>query len=423
MSSNKNILLRIDWITVFIYFALVLFGWINIYSAKYNEEVNLSLLESTYSKQSVFIGLSLLIITFVFVLEAKFYERFASVFYMGAIGLLLGLFALGNTIAGETSWYNFGGIGLQPSEFAKSATVLAIAKFLSDIQTNLKQEFKDQLKAFAIIFVPVLIILVQSDEGSALVYLSLLIVLYREGLPNIYIYAALTLGLIFIATVAVGILWTSVGIGLLVLVLYIFRFIRIKRFRLILHLIIAGALVGFSFFSDYFFNNILEPYQQDRINLALGKKEKVTTVGRSYNTDQSIIAIGSGGISGKGWMSGTQTKGDFVPEQHTDYIFSTIGEEWGFVGCFAVILTYAFLIIRIMVIAERQKNKFSRIYGYGVACILFTHFAINIGMVIGIMPTIGIPLPYISYGGSSLWGFTILLFIFLKLDANRINEW
>ena len=421
MSSSRNIILRIDWISIVVFLCLVVIGWANIYSAKYTEEAALTFFESTHGKQFSFIVLSFALIIFLFSLEAKFYERFASVFYLLAIALLLGLFVFGKTRSGETSWYNFGAIGLQPSEFAKSATAIAIAKFLSDISTNLRQRFIDQIKAFTIIFVPVLIILIQSDEGSALVYLSLIFVLYREGLPSIYFNAVISFALIFILTIAFGIVWVSIGIFIFLLFLFIKKSLKLKRFRKAIYLGLLAVMIGFSFFSNYFFDKVLQPHQQDRINLVLGKE--VTTAGRDYNTNQSLIAIGSGGLFGKGWLSGTQTKGDFVPEQHTDYIFSTIGEEWGFIGSFSVIFLYAFLIIRILFIAERQKNSFSRIYGYGVASILFTHFAINIGMVIGLAPTIGIPLPFVSYGGSSLWGFTVLLFVFLKLDANRINEW
>lgn len=421
MSSSRNILLRVDWISVIVFLCLVIIGWANVYSAKYTEEAALTFFESTHGKQLSFVVLSFALITFLFSLEAKFYERFASVFYLLALVLLLGLFVFGKTRSGETSWYNFGSIGLQPSEFAKSATALAIAKFLSDISTNLRQRFLDQVKAFIIIFVPVLIILIQSDEGSALVYLSLIFVLYREGLPAIYFNAVISFALIFILTIAFGVVWVSIGIGVFLLALFLKRGLKLKRFRKLIYLGLLVVMMGFSYFSSYFFDEVLQPHQQDRINLVLGKE--VTTAGRDYNTNQSLIAIGSGGLFGKGWLSGTQTKGDFVPEQHTDYIFSTIGEEWGFMGSLTVIFLYAFLIIRILFIAERQKNNFSRIYGYGVASILFTHFAINIGMVIGLVPTIGIPLPFVSYGGSSLWGFTILLFVFLKLDANRINEW
>ncbi len=411
--------LQIDWITVGLYLVLIAIGWINIYSASINDPVTHFFdFNQIYIKQLFFIGLSLLLIFFILALDVKFYERFSSVIYLASILSLLGLFIFGKNVNGATSWYAIGSFTFQPSEFAKIATALALAKYVSDIQTDIK-DIKDQLRAFLIIAIPALLIIPQPDPGSALVYAAFLFPLYREGLPSWYLLVGFIFAGLFVATLAFGVAWVVSAIFITLAVLFFRKRKKRPSKRMYLLALIAG--IGFVFSVNYIFYNVFEQRHRDRFNLVLGKK--VDAKGIGYNTKQSEIAIGSGGWFGKGWTQGTQTKGNFVPEQHTDYIFSTVGEEWGFVGSLTVVLLFVFLIIRLLILSERQKSQFSRVYGYSVAAILFVHFFVNIGMVTGLLPTIGIPLPFFSYGGSGLWGFTILLFIFIRLDAsNYINR-
>ena len=410
---------KFDWLTILIYLALVYIGWVNIYSASYNDAITSFFdFSQVYTKQLVWICLSFILIIFILAIEAKFYERFSSIIYIISLVSLLGLFVLGKNVNGATSWYFLGGFSIQPSEFAKAATALALAKFASDIQSNLKV-FKYQLRALLIIILPALFIIPQPDPGSALVFLALVLPLYREGLHYIYLLLGFIIAALFIATLAFGISWVAIGILLITGLIFLKK--RKKRPKILKYGIIAITLIGFSLSVNYIFENVLEQRHRDRFNIVLGKD--IDTKGIGYNTNQSEIAIGSGGWTGKGWLQGTQTKGKFVPEQDTDYIFSTVGEEWGFIGSIGVIVLFLALIFRILILAERQKSQYSRVYGYSVASILFIHFFINIGMVTGLLPTIGIPLPFFSYGGSGLWGFTILLFIFIRLDAsNFINR-
>jgi len=408
---------KYDWITIFIYIALVAIGWINIYSASFNEaSTSFFDVKQVYTKQLMFICLSVLLIIFILAIEAKFYERFSSIIYLIALFSLLGLFLFGKNINGATSWYAVGGFTIQPSEFAKVATSLALAKYVSDIQIDLLT-YQDQIKSLIIVFLPAILIIPQPDPGSALVYLALIFALYREGLPTIYLLFSFIVAALFVATLSFGTVWVSLLI-LLITGIIIFKSEKKSIFK---YGILAVACIGFSISVNFIFENVLEQRHRDRFNIVLGKQVDTKSIG--YNTNQSEIAIGSGGWTGKGWLQGTQTKGKFVPEQDTDYIFSTVGEEWGFIGSMGVVLLFLFLIIRLLILSERQKSQFSRIYGYSVASILFFHFFINIGMVSGLLPTIGIPLPFFSYGGSGLWGFTILLFIFIRLDAsNYINH-
>lgn len=408
---------KYDWVTIFIYIALVAIGWINIYSASFNEaSTSFFDVKQVYTKQLMFICLSVLLIIFILAIEAKFYERFSSIIYLIALFSLLGLFLFGKNINGATSWYAVGGFTIQPSEFAKVATSLALAKYVSDIQIDLLT-YQDQIKSLIIVFLPAILIIPQPDPGSALVYLALIFALYREGLPTIYLLFSFIVAALFVATLSFGTVWVSLLI-LLITGIIIFKTEKKSIFK---YGILAIACIGFSFSVNFIFENVLEQRHRDRFNIVLGKQVDTKSIG--YNTNQSEIAIGSGGWTGKGWLQGTQTKGKFVPEQDTDYIFSTVGEEWGFIGSMGVVVLFLFLIIRLLILSERQKSQFSRIYGYSVASILFFHFFINIGMVSGLLPTIGIPLPFFSYGGSGLWGFTILLFIFIRLDAsNYINH-
>jgi rod shape determining protein RodA len=421
---KTNIFAGIDWILVLFYFVLVLFGWINIYAATVTES-NREIFDFTtlYGKQLEWIGLSFILIFFIISIDSKFYERFSGIFYVFSILSLAGLFIFGSTINGATSWYNFGSFSLQPAEFAKAATVLALANFLNEPNKDLTS-LKSQLSAVFIILLPAILIILQPDAGSALIYFSLIIVLYREGLSAYYLVIGLVAIVLFIITLYAG-FTTSILIiyGLLTLFfVYIINFKKIKLKRDWTKVIILYIVTGLFMYSvDYVFNNVFEQRHRDRFSILLGKTSDNQGIG--YNTDQSMITIGSGGLTGKGFLEGDRTQGNFVPEQHTDYIFSTVGEEWGFLGSSAVIIIFVALLLRIVQMAEKQKSTFSRVFGYSVASIFFVHFLINIGMVIGLLPTIGIPLPFFSYGGSSLWGFTILLFIFIRLDADKTYEW
>lgn len=424
---GNNVLRRIDWLTIFLFLMLVAIGWVNIYSSTFSES-NPSIFDfgQLYGKQLFFILVSLVVAFLLLALEASFYERFSSVLYIVSLVLLLGLFIFGKTIAGATSWYDLGFFNLQPSEFAKSTTALALAKYLSDIQTDIKR-VKHQFYAFLIILIPALLIIPQPDPGSALVFFSLVFVLFREGLPLWYLGIGLLAILVFICTLMFGTIWVGIGLAVLIALFLMIKKPSVRVPTLPLVVMVISAIL-FSLSVDLVYNKVFEQRHRDRFALWLrlekdpDKLEEIRkTIG--YNTYQSEKAIESGGFFGKGFLEGTRTKGDFVPEQHTDYIFSTVGEEWGFLGTATVVILFTILLLRLVVLAERQKTDFSRMYGYGVISILLIHYAINIGMVIGILPTIGIPLPFFSYGGSGLLGFTLLLFVFLKLDANRMNEW
>lgn len=415
-SRNKS---SFDWALIFIYLALVCIGWLSIYATTYDPQITEFInLDNLYFKQLLWIGFGLVLIVFILSLEVKFIERFSSLFYLIALVLLIGLFLFGKNINGATSWYAIGSFTLQPSEFAKAATALALAKYLSDLQTDIKT-LKGQLRALVIIALPALIILPQPDPGSAIVYAAFFFPLYREGLAGVYLIIGFSAMVLFVSTLLLGTPLICASILLIgVLLFYLNRKKRPSK-RIYLGAIVIACV--FSLSVNYIFENIFEQRHRDRFNIALGKEVDTQSIG--YNTQQSKIAIGNGGWTGQGFLQGTQTTGDFVPEQETDYIFSAVGEEWGFLGSLIVVILFVALILRIIMLSERQKNEFSRMYGYGVAGILFIHFSVNIGMVTGLLPTVGIPLPFFSYGGSGLWAFTILLFIFIKLDSNRVNEW
>jgi rod shape determining protein RodA len=424
--SGSNVLRRIDWLSVVLYLSLVIIGWSNIYSTTFTEaDESIFNFTTLHGKQLFFIGVSLMAIVIIMALEVNFYERFSSLFYLVSMISLLGLFVFGKTIAGATSWYDLGFFNLQPSEIAKVATALALAKYLSDIQTDIKRR-KDQMFALLIILIPAILIIPQPDPGSALVFFALTFVIFREGLPLYYLAIGLALIFVFIITLMFGTIWLTIGLVLLIVLLFALKrkTFKIPLFPLAVTFI---TVILFSLSVNFVFNNIFEQRHRDRFSLWLRlekdpkKLEQIRkTIG--YNTYQSEKAIESGGFFGKGYLEGTRTKGDFVPEQHTDYIFSTVGEEWGFIGTATVVILFTLLFLRLVSLAERQKNDFARMYGYGVISILFIHYFINIGMVIGVLPTIGIPLPFFSYGGSGLLFFTILLFIFLKLDTNRLKD-
>jgi rod shape determining protein RodA len=417
--KNQRVRSSIDWITVLLYITLVLMGWMTIYSASLPlEETSLFDLSQIYGRQMLFIGLTIPIIFIILFTDAKLFERFSFVFYGIGIILLLGLFAFGKTIKGQTNWYQFGGFGFQPSEFVKTATALLLAKFLSYSQINLKYT-KHQLMGLAIMGLPIFLILLQPDAGSAMIFISLIFVLNREGFPSWYFISGIVaIGLFFFSLIIPPTYLVSI-VFVIMIIHYVFNR-KITRNPFVYGLIYI-VIVAFSFSVSFVYNTVLEPHQKDRINVLIG--DDVDMKKEGYNLDQSMIAIGSGGFFGKGYLEGTQTKGGFVPEQHTDYIFTTVGEEWGFIGSTLVIALFVTLFLRIIYLAENQKTKFSRVYGYCVATYLFMHFFVNIAMLIKLFPTIGVPLPFFSYGGSSLWAFTILLFIFIKLDANKVNEW
>ncbi len=416
--KNQSVSSNIDWIIVTIYMVMVVMGWLNIYSSSLADNENSFYdMSQFYGKQLFTIVLTIPLVIMVLSVDSKFYERFSVVIYTIALIAIAGLFVFGKEVNGQRNWYSFGSFGLQPSEFAKFATALALAKYLSDVQINLKK-INHQIIALIIIFLPVLLI-VPHDPGSALIYFVFFFVLFREGLPSWYLW----LGFIAIILFILSLLMQPIYI--IILAFLVIAFVHYKS-RIIDRNLIVSAIVlvlisGFTFSTSYVFDSVLKQHHRDRFNILLGKQVDMKGVG--YNINQSKIAIGSGGLFGKGYLEGTQTKGGFVPEQHSDYIFTTVGEEWGFVGSLVVIGLFLGLIFRIIYLAERQKTKFSRVFGYCVAAIFFIHFFVNTAMVLGIFPTIGVPLPFFSYGGSSLWAFSILLFIFLKMDANKVNEW
>lgn len=415
MNNRYSVFSNIDWLTMALYIIIMLFGWVNIYSAVYDEaHQSIFDISQRYGKQMLWISAALVLAFFITLIDSKIYENFSFLIYLVVIALLVGVLVGGKEIAGSKSWFQIGSIAIQPAEFAKFATALALAKYLTQPGVNISK-FKYLVRALIILALPGGLILLQNDTGSMLVFSVFALVLYREGMPSWILVFALAVGIIFLSTLMVG-KWMVIGAlgGILLLTIYFVR----KQKKIIAVVIFFFLLsAGFSFGVDYAFENILEPHQQTRINVLLGKE--IDNRGAGYNVHQSKIAIGSGGLLGKGFLEGTQTKFNFVPEQSTDFIFCTVGEEWGFIGTSVVIILYVMLFVRLIFLAERQRSHFSRIYGYGVLSVMFFHFAINIGMTIGLVPVIGIPLPFFSYGGSSLWSFTILLFIFLKFDAER----
>lgn len=418
MRESNNIFKSLDWSMVLLYSLLVLLGWGNIYAAVYNEEFSSIMdISQKYGKQLLWIAGSFVLIIIILSSDGRIFSTLAYPIYMVSMLSLLGLFIFGKTIAGATSWYAFGSFSLQPSEFAKFATALALAKYATTNGVNLSR-LKDRIKAFAIVLLPAILITPQPDPGSALVYTSLILVMYREGLSGKWIFLGISAAVLFFISLVFSTL--SISIALLSIAVLLWLILRRSQKIVLKILLVLLPSLGFVQLVDHAFNNVLEDRHRNRINILLGKMEDPKGVG--YNTAQSMIAIGSGGFSGKGYLEGTQTKYNFVPEQSTDFIFCTVGEEWGFIGSSFTVLLFTLLLFRIITVAERQKSIFTRVYGYSVASIIFFHFAINIAMTIGLAPVVGIPLPFFSYGGSSLWGFTILLFIFIKLDQYRTQS-
>lgn len=415
--QNSRFFFNVDWITILIYMALCAIGFINIFSVRFDPDTSTAFnFSDEYGKQLIFVISALVLGLSILLLDAKFFSVFAPIVYGITILLLVAVLVVGRNVGGNQAWIPIGSFRLQPSEFAKFGTALLLARYISSFNIKLNT-LKPIVICAAIIILPMALIMLQPDAGSMLVFLSFMFPLYREGLPG-------NLLIIFWGAVLLFILNLFVSPGLLIFAIVVigalFAYNSRKKIRRIVNIgIITLAAIAYLFVAKFVFENVLKPHQRTRIELILG----LTTdnKGAGYNVRQSKIAIGAGQLTGRGFLEGTQTKFGYVPAQSTDFIFSTIGEEWGFVGCFVVIGLYCFLLLRIVNMAERQRSVFSRVYGYSIACILFFHVFINIGMTIGIMPVIGIPLPFISYGGSSLWSFTILLFIFLKLDSNRMG--
>jgi rod shape determining protein RodA len=469
VNRNTNIWNRLDKVSIAIFLVMIIMGWFNIYAAVFNEDhTRIIDLSQRYGKQLVWIIAALVIAVFVVVIDTRFYFFFAYYVYGLLIFLLLIVLILGKEVNGARSWFEFGSLSLQPSEFVKFGTALALAAYLSSKRHDLIR-LSVFLPAAGIIILPAILIGIQPDLGSSIVFFALFVVLFREGMSSYVFASAVIMVILFFFTllfnslyltlaliaIAIALVWfatrswklciTGTGIfALVIFVIYLINYLLIKTLSeeniLLISVIISGLFFAAYFYNkkaitiltiylfllgsvvyinsvDFAFNKLLKPHQKERVEIMLGFKSDPH--GTGYNVNQSIISIGSGGFAGKGYLQGTQTKFKFVPAQSTDFIFCTVGEEWGFLGSFVVIGLYVFLLLRLTILAERQRSVFSRIYGYGVVSILFMHFFINIGMAIGLVPVIGIPLPFLSYGGSSLWGFTILLFIFLRLDASR----
>ena len=429
MARQEKISKNVDWITVLLFIVCVLVGWANIYAAIYNPENPLWITDTGFfdtnaGKQLVWIGTTVLLIIAILVIDHRFYETTAFFIYGFFMFLLVAVLVVGTEIKGSHSWFKFGSVSMQPAEFAKMATALALAKYVSTPLVNLSR-FKDQFNAALIIALPPILILISNETGVALVFASFMVLLYREGLPGIYPAAALSVIMLFVLSLIFE-QW-QIYAGLAVLTgLIIWLLPRYERKTRSVMLIIGVAL-GMGLFAtgvSWTVNNVLKEHQRNRIKVLIDPEFDRKKTG--YNVRQAKIAIGSGGLMGKGFLQGTQTKFDFVPEQSTDFIFCTVGEEEGFAGSLLVVGLFMGLLLRVIYLAERQKSRFARVYGYGVVSILFFHFLVNIGMTIGLMPVIGIPLPFFSYGGSSLWSFSILLFIFLKIDAHRtqvLSRW
>ncbi|MEN0053010.1 MAG: rod shape-determining protein RodA [Mucilaginibacter sp.] len=418
MNNQRSFFFNVDWLTVLLYLILCVIGWFNIHAAVF-DETHPSIVDTAtnYGKQFIYINVSIVVAIVILLLESRFLAALAPAFYVVTVLLLVLVLLVGRNVGGNQAWINIGGgFRLQPSEFAKFATCLLLARYLSSVNVKVT-EVKSFVIAAGIIFLPMLLIKLQPDDGSTLVFCSLIFVLYREGLSS---YFLIIIGLFIVLFLTSQVFNEFYIIGIIAAIAALFA-ITIKRNRALVIKIIAGAVVSiaFVFIAKPLYNHGLKSHQRARIDIVLGLATDNRGVG--YNQNQSKIAIGSGRLWGKGYLQGTQTKYAFVPEQSTDFIFCTIGEEWGFAGSVVVLGLYLFLILRIILIAERQRAPFSRIYGYGVASVLFFHVVINIAMAIGVMPVIGIPLPFISYGGSSLLSFTILLFMLIKLDSNRMG--
>ena len=415
MKRYNNLNIRIDWVLVSLYALMVILGWLNIYASVYDESLGLSIfnMQLNSGKQLMWIGITVVVILLIFLLDLNFFTSFPYIFYVITLAMLVGVLFMPE-VNGAKAWFQIGAVKIQPAEFAKFTTALVLAKYINDYNVKFSN-LKEYAVAFAILLVPMGIIMLQPDAGTFLVFCSFAIAFYREGMnPAIIILGLLAIA-IFVLTLLVDKLYLIIGVVAVGLFLLGVGARTIKKALPI----VGGVLltIGVIFSVDVVLNNVLMPHQQKRIQVLINPN--IDPLGDGWNVTQSKIAIGSGGLFGKGFLEGTQTKYDFVPEQSTDFIFCTIGEEHGWMGSLILVVLFMALLLRLIHVAERQKYRFSRVYGYCVAGILFFHFMINVGMAIGLFPVIGIPLPFFSYGGSSLLSFTILLFIFIKLDAHR----
>ncbi len=417
MRRDIDISGKLDWVTIALFLALVILGWANIFAAVYDDTVKQTMwdLSLNSGRQLLFIIAAIFIIIGIIIIDMRFYETFAYLIYGIILFLLILVPVIGKEVGGNKAWIGIGSFGVQPSEFAKFATALAIAKYIGSVGFKM-DNLRSQLTLFAIIGIPMALILVQKDTGTALVFTAFVLVFFREGMSPFLIIVGICAATIFVLTLLIPNQWYLHGAIVIILILLI-SFGKKKSKRIVFLTIGAVMIMGVIESVDYVITDVLKPHQQNRVKALINPD--ADPLGYGWNVTQSKIAIGSGGFSGKGFLKGTQTKFDFVPEQSTDFIFCTIGEEQGWIGSVIVVGLFITLLLRITFLAERQKNRFARVVGYSVASILFFHFAINIGMTVGLFPVIGIPLPFFSYGGSSLWGFTIFLFVFLKLDAHR----
>ena len=416
---TKSIVLRMDWLSLIIYLLLVIFGIINIYSTTLSEvTVSLFDMNSPAGKQFWIFIFSLIFLPIILFINSNFFEHLSLIFYILSILSLLGLFFFGQKISGATSWYFIGGFSLQPSEFAKITTSLLVASTLSSIQADIKN-FSFVTKLLLIIGLPMILVIFQPDAGTALVFLGLFFVLLREGMDIKTLYFGMGFISLFILTLIFGPLILSIALFFILILVYRLILQYYPKTKKTPFVFLYGISVLFNISVNFIFNSVFEQRHRDRFNIMLGLENDTQGIG--YNINQSKIAIGSGGFSGKGFLNGTQTKGGFVPEQHTDYIFSTVGEEWGFIGSSGLIILFTVLISRILYRAEKHTQSFPRMFSYCFASMLFVHFFVNIGMTLGLVPTVGIPLTFISYGGTNLMAFSLMLFIYLNLDANRLN--
>ncbi len=429
MARQEKISKNLDWISVLLFTVCVVVGWLNIYAAIYNPENPLwigdaGFFDTNAGKQLIWIGTTIILIIAILVIDHRFYETTAFFIYAFFIFMLLAVLVFGAEIKGSNSWIRIGGFQVQPAEFAKMATALALAKYISTPLVNLSR-FKDQFNVAMIILIPPILILVSHETGVALVFAGFMVLLYREGLPGVYPASFLSVIILFVLSLIYPTWQIFIGVAVLAgLIIWILPRYERKTRNIFLIIGVAISMGVFVTGVDWAVNNILQEHQRNRIKVLVDPDFDRKKTG--YNVRQAKIAIGSGGLVGKGFLQGTQTKFDFVPEQSTDFIFCTVGEEEGFAGSLLVVGLFLGLLLRTIYLAERQKSRFARVYGYGVVSILFFHFMVNIGMTIGLMPVIGIPLPFFSYGGSSLWSFSILLFIFLKIDAHRtqvLSRW
>jgi rod shape determining protein RodA len=417
LKRDDDISGKLDWTTILLFMALVTLGWLNIFAAIYDETANQTIWDLSLSsgRQLMFIAASAVIVIAIIIIDVRFYETFAYLFYGLILVLLFLVPFIGKEVGGNKAWIGIGSFGVQPSEFAKFITALAVAKFIGSVGFRM-DNLRSQAILFALIGVPIILIQLQKDTGTALVFTSFVLVFYREGMSPFLLIVGICAATIFILTLLVpNQLYLHAAIAAILILLISFGKKKFKRIAVLTigALLISGVIESV----DYVVTDVLKPHQQNRVKVLVNPD--IDPLGVGWNVTQSKIAIGSGGFIGKGFLKGTQTKFDFVPKQSTDFIFCTIGEEFGWIGSLVVIGLFVTLLLRVVFLAERQKSRFARAYGYSVACILFFHFAINIGMTVGLFPVVGIPLPFFSYGGSSLWGFTILLFILLKLDSHR----